>query len=177
MTVNVIISPGYGDSSPDHWQTWLNENLPNSIRVQQINWFSPERDAWIEGVQRAVESVEDPIIFVGHSCGSVAITQWAERYHDPRVRGAILVAPADVDDEYALEAIKVQRPLMLSKLPFPSVLVYSDNDIYVSVERVHYFAACWGSKAVHVLNEAGHINGDTGYGAWPQMLKWIEELV
>lgn len=176
MTVNVIISPGFGDSSPDHWQTWLHENLPNSIRVQQINWLSPQRDEWIDGVQRAVESVSGPIVFVGHSCGAVAITQWAERYDHSRVLGAILVAPADVDDEYAMNEIKVQRPLMLSKLPFPSVVVCSDNDIHIGVDRAHYMAGCWGSKKVHVLNEAGHINADTGYGAWPQMLEWIEEL-
>ncbi|MBF9000319.1 RBBP9/YdeN family alpha/beta hydrolase [Vibrio nitrifigilis] len=176
MSVTVIISPGYGDSSPDHWQTWLNETLPNSVKVEQINWLSPQRDEWIDGVQRTVESVEGPIILVGHSCGSVAVTQWAQRYADSRVLGAILVAPADVDDDYAMEEIKVQRPLMLAKLPFPTVVVCSDNDIHVSVERAHYFAECWGSKAVHVLNQAGHINADNGYGSWPQMLEWIEEL-
>ena len=55
----------------------------------------------------------------------------------------------------------------LHKLPFPSVVVASTNDPYVTPERARLFANAWGSKFVEI-GDAGHINGDAGYGPWPE---------
>jgi predicted alpha/beta hydrolase family esterase len=54
----------------------------------------------------------------------------------------------------------------LVRLPFPSVVVLSSDDRYVSVERGRAFAAAWGSEVVE-LGAAGHINAASGYGPWP----------
>lgn len=55
----------------------------------------------------------------------------------------------------------------LARLPFPSIVVASTNDEYVSMERVEVFAKAWGSRLV-IIGEAGHINGASGYGPWPE---------
>ncbi|HTF82293.1 MAG TPA: alpha/beta hydrolase, partial [Cytophagales bacterium] len=34
-------------------------------------------------------------------------------------------------------------PMPLIKLPFPTMVVASEDDPYVSVERAQHFAACW----------------------------------
>jgi len=55
----------------------------------------------------------------------------------------------------------------LAKLPFPSIVVASTNDQYVSNDRARLFADAWGSRLVFI-GDAGHINGASGYGPWPE---------
>ena len=65
------------------------------------------------------------------------------------------------------------------RLPFPSIVVASTNDEYVSVARAREFAEWWGSELV-LIGDAGHINGASGYGPWPEgeamLLEFLEEL-
>jgi predicted alpha/beta hydrolase family esterase len=55
----------------------------------------------------------------------------------------------------------------MEKLPFPSVVVASSDDPFVTIERARQFANAWGSKLVEI-GAAGHVNADTGFGEWPQ---------
>ena len=57
-------------------------------------------------------------------------------------------------------------PVVLQTLPFPSVLIGSQDDPYCRMERARHFAARWGSQFVDYGN-AGHINADSGLGDWP----------
>jgi hypothetical protein len=63
----------------------------------------------------------------------------------------------------------------MGRLPFPSLVVASVNDQYVSPERAKTFASSWGSEIVF-LGNAGHINGDAGYGPWPEGEKMLLEF-
>jgi predicted alpha/beta hydrolase family esterase len=83
------------------------------------------------------------------------------------VLGAFLVAPSDVEaPNYPVEGRSFSS-MPLVRFPFPSVVVASTNDEYVSIERVNEFARAWGSR-VSVIGPAGHINGASGYGHWPE---------
>jgi predicted alpha/beta hydrolase family esterase len=57
-------------------------------------------------------------------------------------------------------------------LTFPSIVIASTNDVYVSVERARQFADAWGSRLV-LIGDAGHINGDSGHGPWPEGEKML----
>jgi predicted alpha/beta hydrolase family esterase len=61
----------------------------------------------------------------------------------------------------------------MAPLPFPSVVVASTDDPYASIERSRAFARAWGSQLTEIGN-AGHINADTGYGAWPEGERMLE---
>ncbi len=175
MKTTFLIVPGYTNSGPEHWQSYLERKYQNVLRVQQDNWQSPQRDAWRDRLQETIESVSGDVFLVGHSCGAVAISQWAEKYHNSRVQGALLVAPADVDDPHTLEAIKIQRPLALQRLSFPATLVCSDNDEFLSPQRAAWLATHWGARLV-TLAGAGHIHTAAGYGEWPEGEKMIQQL-
>ena len=41
MHRTTLILPGYHDSDPAHWQTWMQERLPGACRVAGIEWESP----------------------------------------------------------------------------------------------------------------------------------------
>ena len=56
--------------------------------------------------------------------------------------------------------------MALFRLPFPSVVIASTDDEYVSLDRARLFAGAWGS-AFDVIGAAGHINAASGYGPWP----------
>lgn len=53
----------------------------------------------------------------------------------------------------------------LTPLPFPSLLVASEDDPYASVAFTRALAESWGSRW-QSIGAAGHINGDSGLGEW-----------
>ena len=63
----------------------------------------------------------------------------------------------------------------LDRLPFPSIVVASTDDPYVTLERARQFAERWGSRLVTVA-DAGHINGQSGLGDWPAGFALLQEL-
>ncbi|MFZ1640226.1 MAG: alpha/beta hydrolase [Candidatus Contendobacter sp.] len=164
----VVIVPGLGDSGPDHWQTWWGRDHPAYRRVRQRNWHQPQIGEWIAALDREIHRAPSPAILVGHSLGCITIAEWAQR-HWSDIRGALLVAPADTDQRPFFDAVPL-RPL-----PFPSILVASDNDPHITLERARLFAQHWGSRLVNI-GQAGHINVESGFGPWPEGEALLAEL-
>ena len=97
MTPYLII-PGWAGSGPDHWQSHWERDLANASRVEMPDWLEPHRADWLGTLDRAVRSSKQPPILVAHSLGCIAVAHWAA-VSTHRVRGAVLVAPADLDRE------------------------------------------------------------------------------
>jgi predicted alpha/beta hydrolase family esterase len=57
-------------------------------------------------------------------------------------------------------------PAPYQRLPYRSILVASGNDPFCPVRLAGAYARAWGSEFVR-LNDAGHINVDSGHGDWP----------
>ncbi len=66
-------------------------------------------------------------------------------------------------------------PVPRVRLPFPSIVVASDRDPYVSSDRAREYAAAWGSRLV-MLPDAGHINVASGHGPWPEGFELLVRL-
>jgi predicted alpha/beta hydrolase family esterase/EAL domain-containing protein (putative c-di-GMP-specific phosphodiesterase class I) len=164
----VIIVPGLDDSGPEHWQTLWGAAHPTYQRVRQRDWRNPQVDDWVEALDREIRRAPHPPILVGHSLGCITIAEWAQRCWSD-IRGALLVAPADVDRLPFFD----KTPLW--PLPFPSLLVASENDPYLTLERARLFARHWGSRLVN-LGPAGHINVESGFGPWPAGEALLDEL-
>ena len=164
----VILVPGLGDSGPDHWQTRWGRDHPPFRRVRQRNWHQPQVGEWVEALDREIRRAPSPAILVGHSLGCITIAEWAQR-HWSDIRGALLVAPADTDRRPFFAGVPL-RPL-----PFPSILVASDNDPHLELERARLFARHWGSRLVN-LGRVGHINVESGFGPWPEGEILLAEL-
>lgn len=177
MPVPILVLPGLFDSGPGHWQTILEENLPGAIRVDQRDWANPDREEWVANLGRAIRLCPEPPVLVAHSLGCVTAALWAgsEPEAAARVRGALLVAPSDVDRDDAPPEIRGFRPMPLEPLPFPSILVSSSTDPFLSVARASELAEAWGSRLVDV-GAAGHVNAASGFGAWPAGEALVREL-
>ncbi len=172
----VLVLPGYGDSGPDHWQTRWEAADPRLRRVAQRDWLEPKLDDWMAALDREVSACSTPPVLVAHSLGCVLVAHWVERTRRT-VAGALLVAPVDADAlAEVLEAVQSFRPVPLVRLPFPSIVVASDDDVYTRRERAEAFARAWGSRFVG-LSGAGHINSESGYGTWPDGRALLDELL
>lgn len=169
MKTVYLILPGYGNSDGAHWQTFFEKMLPNVVRVHQKSWDKPVCEDWIETINEAVK-MYDPtnVVLVSHSLGGIAIAHWAAKCKI-KIKGAMLVAPPDLDAPWQDLGLESFAPMPLLTFPFPSVVVASTNDNWMFVDRSVFFAEKWGSKLLFIDN-AGHINAASGYGKWQEGL-------
>lgn len=161
----ILIVPGYTNSGPNHWQSLWQAQLPNSDRIQVSSWDEPERPDWVAAIERSVAASPDPVIAVTHSLGCLALAFWAEQTQ-LTLRGALIVAPPNPDGPIFPVVCRGFSPPPRQRLPFPNIVVYSDNDPYGSAEYARECIAAWGSQAV-ALGNAGHINAKSNLGDWP----------
>ncbi|MEZ5834048.1 MAG: alpha/beta hydrolase [Dongiaceae bacterium] len=173
MPAPVLIIPGLGGSGPDHWQSLWQARLPDARRVEQADWEKPDRADWIARLDQAVASSKQPPVLVAHSLSCALVACWAATHVRP-VRAALLVAPADIEsDTHTPAEAHVFRPLPMTCLPFPAIVVASRDDPYVAFERAQEMAKAWGAELVDI-GDAGHINTASGYDEWPagEQLLW-----
>ncbi|MES2946768.1 MAG: alpha/beta hydrolase [Pseudomonadota bacterium] len=166
-----IIVPGWRDSGPGHWQSLWAERLHGAVRVQQDDWVAPSRNAWVVSIARTILEQAEPVVVVAHSLGCIATT------HLPPeavalIHGALLVAPADPERRAVLSDF---APVPFQPLPYRSVLVASSNDPFCPVRLAGAYARAWGSEFVRMQN-AGHINIESGHGEWPLGVALLQSL-
>jgi uncharacterized protein len=94
------------------------------------------------------------------------LIHWAKKHFSEFIKGALLVAPADVDISER-EDFKTFSPVPLDKLPFPSIVAASTNDPYTTMGRAAKWAAYWGSRFISVGNK-GHINAQSDLSEWEE---------
>ena len=176
--VDILIVPGWSDSGPDHWQSRWARNLKTARRVEQSDWFKPDRSAWVARILAAVEASTRPAVFVGHSLGVAAILHAAPLLDRTRVAGAFLVAPSDLDrvenwprDEGQdwEEIVETFAPMPAARLPFPTKVISSSDDAFCSIARAQSLGEGWGAD-VSIVANAGHLNTASGHGPWPEGL-------
>ena len=161
-STSIIIVPGWRDSGPGHWQTLWAERLPQARRVVQDDWHTPTRSDWVARLEETVLEQPGPVVIVAHSLGCIT-TAHMKPEAAARVRGALLVAPADPERRAVLSDF---APVPYAALPYRSILVASSNDPYCPIRLAGAYARAWGSEFVRLQN-AGHINVDSGHGEWP----------
>lgn len=168
---NILIIPGWRDSAPGHWQSLWAEQLPGAARVQQKDWISPSRETWVASIAHTILSQSGPVVVVAHSLGCIA-TAHLPAEAAARIKAALLVAPADPERRGVLADF---APVPYQLLPYRSILVASSDDPYCPVRTAGAYARAWGSDFVRLRN-AGHINLEAGFGAWPFGLALLHTL-
>lgn len=162
----VLVLPGWNGSGAGHWQSIWQQQRPELVRVEQESWSRPALGDWASNLERAVRAAGSPVLLVAHSLACVLVAHWARAGSTERVASALLVAPADVD-ALEQEPLRSFSPVPRERLPFPAWLVGSRNDPYASFERATQLAKDWGAELLDA-GRAGHLNTDSGHGAWPR---------
>ena len=174
-----LIIPGYMGSEMTHWQSWIENQIPGSLRNHQ-EWDKPILSNWIGNICNFLEDSKYPVWVIAHSFGCLAAILAGLDYPD-KMLGAMLVAPAD-PERFDLQGIKrwheigasesIRGILPTQPLPFPSLVVASSNDPWMQASKASLWANCWGSELVS-LESAGHINTASGFGPWPEGLRLL----
>ncbi|MGA9637302.1 RBBP9/YdeN family alpha/beta hydrolase [Flavobacterium sp.] len=177
MQTQLLIVPGLGGSGESHWQSLWCQKYPNSKSVIQDDWDNPIIENWLSRLEETIEQITSPTILVAHSLGVIASVHWASQHSNSHIIGALLVAPADVDSKaHAPEIIWNFAPIPLFKLNFPTILITSTNDPYISIEKASFLAEIWGSELV-TIGEKGHINTDSNLGFWEEGQLYLNKLL
>lgn len=167
----VILIPGWRDSPPGHWQSLWADQLPGAVRVQQDDWVSPSRRAWVASITKTILAQPQPVVIVAHSLGCIATTLLPPQA-TAHIAAALLVAPADPERRGVLADF---APVPYQRLPYHSIVVASNTDPYCPVRKAGAYARAWGSEFVR-LQDAGHINLEAGFGPWPLGLALLQSL-
>jgi uncharacterized protein len=157
MNGPVLILPGLYNSGPEHWQSYWERAHSGFRRVEQDDWERPRCADWAARLEDAVREAGPGAVLVAHSSSCA------------------LVAPSDTEAPSYPEGPEGFDPMPRSRLPFPSIVVASTDDPYVTLERAEDFARAWGSELV-IIGPAGHVNSASGLGAWPEGFALLERL-
>jgi predicted alpha/beta hydrolase family esterase len=168
----LLIIPGLHDSGPGHWQTWLQGQYRDALRVTQRDPSRPELERWAERIQRTLALAAESDgrgewLAVAHSFGCLALARYLADHPDSPIREALLVAPAEPDKFGIAEALPHQR------LPRRSRLIASSTDPWMSAASAARWAHRWGASFSN-LGPVGHINAEAGFGPLPIAKSWIE---
>lgn len=174
----VLILPGWLGSGPAHWQMRWARRYGDTV-VEQHDWQQPLRGDWLARLDEVVvdtPGAERSIVLAAHSLGCILVAAWAAvSRHTARIRGALLVAPGDVERADLPPVLQRWSPIERQRLPFASVLVGSRNDPWCSADQAQALAMAWGARWVDA-GEAGHINAESGLGDWPEGRRWLLDL-
>lgn len=173
--VRVLLLPGWENSGPGHWQSlWEHEH--GDLRVEQADWLWPKRGDWMARLEEVLLQDGRPALLAAHSLGCQLVAAWAAHSrHTARVRGALLVAPPDIERVDMPPQLAPWRPIARQALPFASIAVTSSDDPFCAPERAAGMVRAWGSRQIDI-GPRGHINSDSGLGAWPDGRALLQSL-
>jgi uncharacterized protein len=175
METQILIAPGYGNSGDEHWQTYWQKEDKDFVRIEQRDWFEPNVDEWAESIEKYVREASGEVVIVAHSLACIALAHWALKTN-LILKGALLVAPPDANDEKLRHVVKGFSPVPLKKLPFKSIVLASTNDEYNPIDNAELFARNWGSEFVNI-GRKGHINALSNLKNWPEGRSYLSRLL
>ncbi|MBF4470027.1 RBBP9/YdeN family alpha/beta hydrolase [Flavobacterium sp. HJJ] len=177
MTPHLLIIPGLGDSDEKHWQSYWLQKFTNSTKVIQDNWDEPQLSEWLARLNETIKKINEPTILVAHSLAVSLIMHWAAQNSSPNIIGAMLVAPADVDSPaHTPDFLRHFSPIPTQTVSFPTLVIGTENDTYMSLERAKELATHWGSDFINI-GQLGHINSDSNLEYWEEGQNYLQLLI
>ena len=92
------------------------------------------------------------------------------------MRGALLVAPPDLEQVNTPDVLKGFAPVPLQHLSFPSVVIASRDDPYATFASVGRMAHAWGAR-LEDAGAKGHLNTASNLGEWPFGQAVLQQLL
>jgi predicted alpha/beta hydrolase family esterase len=177
MIPHLLIIPGLGDSGEKHWQSFWLQKFSNSTKVIQDNWDEPQLEEWLDRLDENIQKLEEPTILVAHSLAVSLVMHWLSQNNSQNIVGAMLVAPADVDSsEHTPDFLRHFSPIPTQAVPFPSLVIGTENDTYMSLERATELANYWGSDFINI-GQKGHVNSDSNLEYWEEGQNYLQQLI
>ncbi|AOA57686.1 RBBP9/YdeN family alpha/beta hydrolase [Acinetobacter larvae] len=177
--IHSIIVPGVGGSESNHWQTWLQQQLMFSSRVEQKDWQAPVLSTWVEHWVNTVKNAPDSLQIIAHSFGCLtsvaALAQHPELAY--KVKKMVLVAPAN-PSRFSAQGFAQAGQLNFAdyfrdiQLTVATDLIMSENDPWFAEQDVRALAQHWQLQPRN-LGQVGHINVAAGFGPFPEIFEHL----
>lgn len=178
MNKKVLILHGWGGSDYPHWQAWcaselIKENYTVSF-PKLPNRDEPKFDEWMETLKKEFDHFK-PDIVVCHSLANSLWFHFVSKYDIEPIEKLMLVAPVS---QKPIEELKsfYPYPIVEDLKAKEIIMVGSTNDPYMSVEEIMQLQAKL-NIGLKILDNAGHINTDSGYGELSCAVEWIKREV
>ncbi|QSZ40764.1 serine hydrolase family protein [Sulfurimonas aquatica] len=173
MSKKVLLLHGWGGSNFPHWQSWLAGEIAKEYGKVSFFSFSdfenPNLDIWMGELIKELEEFKPDIVI----CHSLATTLWFHLCNTQEVQSIetlYLVAPPSLTTYIPELATFFPLSLPQNLYAKEALLIASTNDPYMSEDEAKRLQKKLNIP-MEILENAGHINGDSGYGEWP----WIKE--
>lgn len=173
MRPKVLLLHGWGGSDFPHWQSHLASELAKNYGKVSFLHFSdvdtPKLDLWLSELKQELQDFKPEIVI----CHSLANTLWFHLCNNESIepiQKLYLVAPPSISCQ--VPELSEFFPLQTPKNLFAkeALLITSTNDPYLTVEEAKSLQKSLKIK-MKTLENAGHINAESGFGEWPWMLK------
>jgi predicted alpha/beta hydrolase family esterase len=170
----VLILHGWGGSDAPHWQAELAAETAKNYGTVSFplldNCHFPSRNRWIKQVKQILKDFKPDTVV----CHSLANTLWfwlCQEKMTP-VKRLFMVSPPSLTTKE--ETIKTFFPCTLPDDLYAKEIqmIVSDNDPYIEVREAEQIASNYRIPLT-IIQNAGHINTDSGYGKW----EYIEKLI
>jgi predicted alpha/beta hydrolase family esterase len=170
-----LILHGWQGSGPDHWQTWLAGRLRErgeTVRYPDLpDPGAPRLDAWLAALRDELAACPEPPVVV---CHSLACLLWAHQAPTARADRVLLVTPpcpvSPIPDAASFYPTPLDHAAVQASARELRV-VATDNDPYCPAGADRSFANPLGLPC-DVLEGAGHVNPEAGFGPWPAVEAW-----
>jgi uncharacterized protein len=170
----VLILHGLGGSDYPHWQAHLARDLIKQYTPVSFpalpNRDNPSLHEWKEFIKKEINHFK-PTIVVCHSLANIVWFHLCEEL-DIKLDKLMLVAPVRISCDIDVIKEFFPYPMPNDLKAKETIMAASTNDPYMNVEE----AIRLQSKlkiGMKILEEAGHINADSGYGKLDCALDWI----
>lgn len=173
--MKVLILHGWGGSDIPHWQAELASEIAKNYGTVSFplldNCHFPNKNRWVTQVSKILKDFKPDTVV----CHSLANTLWfwlCEEIDMPTVEKLFMVSPPSLTT--VEKSIKTFFPSKMPNEIYANELhiIVSDDDPWVNMYEAKHIASHFGASLT-ILEKAGHINEDSGYGKW----KLIENLV
>jgi predicted alpha/beta hydrolase family esterase len=174
MLDKTLILHGWGGSDAPHWQAELAAEIAKNYGTVSFplldNCHFPSKNRWVKQVKQILEEFKPDTVV----CHSLANTLWFWLCQEDiaTVKRLFMVSPPSL---YTNETtIKTFFPCEIPEnIHAEEVhMIVSDTDPWVKLEEAKELSSYYDIPLT-IIEDAGHINADSGYGKW----EFIEKLV
>lgn len=185
MNNKALIIHGYGGTNQGNWFPWLKAelekmnwdvstpNLPNTNEPQLSEQLPALLSIW-----NLQEATDQKRVIVGHSLGGSLVLRMLEQDWKNPIDLAIIVASTSQDSHPQEIKNYFTTPLDFEKIKKNCkrfVLIFSDNDPYISAETGPYYQHQLGGNAeLIMIHNAGHFMKRDGFEEFPLALNAIQ---
>jgi len=171
-----LILHGWGGSDNPHWQSELASEIAKNYGTVSFplldNCHFPSKNRWVRQVKKILEEFKPDTVV----CHSLANTLWFWLCQEEiaEVERLFMVSPPSLETTEV--TIKTFFPCKIPKNCYAKKIemIVSDNDPWVKLDEAQSIAKRIGANYT-VIEEAGHINDDSGYGKWELIEKMVLE--